>query len=164
MSDKAVTDPALVAELRELIDGARQRAAVAVNAELTLLYWRIGQRINRELLKEQRASYGDQVMAKLAKELSKLYGRGWSKRNLANMCQFAQCYPDMEIVQTLSAQLSWSHFVLLLSLKDSLQRDFYAELACLEAGAYASCKNACSRCCSSAAPFRRSPRRPSVTI
>ncbi|WP_422677713.1 DUF1016 N-terminal domain-containing protein [Billgrantia campisalis] len=105
MSDKAVTDPALVTELSELIDGARQRAAVSVNAELTLLYWRIGHRINRELLKEQRASYGEQVMAKLAKELTKLYGRGWSKRNLANMCQFAQCYPKLEIVQALSAKL-----------------------------------------------------------
>lgn len=57
---------------------------------------------------------------------------GWSKRNLANMCLFAQIYPDHTIVQTLSAQLSWSHFVLLLTQGDELKRSFYAELARLE--------------------------------
>lgn len=132
MNKPSTSDPILLSELRHLIDSARQRAAAAVNSELTMLYWQIGKRINAEILGNQRANYGEQVMARLAKELSQAYGRGWSKRNLANMCLFAQCYPDQQIVQTLSAQLSWSHFVLLIGLKDTLQRDFYAELACLE--------------------------------
>lgn len=132
MSQPTGQESALANDLRELIDSARQRAAAAVNSELTLLYWLVGKRINAEVLQDQRGSYGDQVMARLAKELSQTYGRGWSKRNLANMCLFAQCYPDQQIVQTLSAQLSWSHFVLLIGLKDTLQRDFYAELTCLE--------------------------------
>ncbi|AGA33516.1 protein of unknown function DUF1016 [Thioalkalivibrio nitratireducens DSM 14787] len=50
MSRTPATDPALVADLRQLIDAARQRAAVAVNAELTLFYWQVGNRINREVL------------------------------------------------------------------------------------------------------------------
>ncbi len=132
MSNPPATAPELVADLRHLIDAARQRAAVAVNAELTLLYWQVGNRINREVLGDERARYGEQVMATLADHLTHTYGRGWSKRNLANMCLFAQCYPGVEIVQTLSAQLSWSHFVLLIGLKDSLQRDFYSELCRLE--------------------------------
>lgn len=81
---------------------------------------------------DQRAGYGEQVIAQLAADLTCAYGRGWSKRNLANMCLFAQCYPDFQIVQTLSAQLSWSHFVLLLGQRDDLPRHFYAELACIE--------------------------------
>ena len=132
MSNLPATDPALVAELRQLIDAARQRAASAVNAELTLLYWQVGHRINKAVLGDERARYGEQVMATLAGELTRSYGRGWSKRNLANMSLFAQCYPDLQILQTLSAQLSWSHFVLLIGLKDSLQRDFYSELCRLE--------------------------------
>jgi hypothetical protein len=110
-----MTTPAmpLVADLTQLIDSARTRAAVAVNAEITLLYWQVGARINQDVLKGQRADYGKQIVAELAKELAARYGRGWSKRNLANMCLFAQCYPDHKIVQTLSAQLSWSHLVLL---------------------------------------------------
>ncbi|MDR5906778.1 PDDEXK nuclease domain-containing protein [Franzmannia qiaohouensis] len=70
MSDKAVTDPALVAELRELIDGARQRAAVAINAELTLLYWQLGSRIYREILCQQRADYGEERVSALRRQLS----------------------------------------------------------------------------------------------
>jgi len=132
MSNSPISNPMLLEELRRLIDSARQRAAVAVNAELTLLYWQVGKRINTEILQEQRAGYGESVMARLATELTRAYGRGWSKRNLANMCLFAQSYPDFEIVQTLSAQLSWSHFVLLIGQKDDLQREFYTELCRLE--------------------------------
>ncbi|NWO04995.1 MAG: DUF1016 domain-containing protein [Alteromonadaceae bacterium] len=132
MSNSPAPSPTLLGELRQLIDSARQRAAVAVNSELTLLYWQVGKRINTDILQEQRAGYGEHVMSRLASELTQAYGRGWSKRNLANMCLFAQAYPDFSIVQTLSAQLSWSHFVLLISQKDSLQREFYTELCCLE--------------------------------
>lgn len=119
----------LVADLTQLIDAARTRTAVAVNAEITLLYWQVGERINKDVLKGQRADYGKQVMAELAIELAARYGRGWSNRNLANMCLFAKYYPDNSIVQTLSAQLSWSHFVLLLTQSDELKHSFYAELA-----------------------------------
>jgi len=132
MNDSPALTPMLLDDLRQLIDTARKRAAVAVNTELTLLYWQVGKRVNTDILREQRAEYGDSVMARLASELSRIYGRGWSKRNLANMCLFAQSYPDFKIVQTLSAQLSWSHFVLLIGQKDSLQREFYTELCRLE--------------------------------
>ena len=71
------TAAGLVAELRKLIDGARQRAAAAVNAELSLLYWQVGLRIHREVLGSERAGYGEQIVATLGLQLTSAYGRGW---------------------------------------------------------------------------------------
>ena len=76
MSTLPTTNTVLVAELRLLIEGARQRAAVAVNAELTLLYWRIGDRIHREILGSQRADYGEEIVTTLSRELTADFGRG----------------------------------------------------------------------------------------
>lgn len=122
----------LVTELRQLIDSARRRAAVAVNAELTLLYWQVGERIHREILGGQRAGYGDEVVAALARQLSAEYGRGWSARQLRLCIRFAQTYPEVQIVHTLCAKLSWSHLRLLAALDDAIQRDFYTGLCQLE--------------------------------
>ena len=122
----------LLTELRQLIDSARRRVAVAVNAELTLLYWHVGERIHREILGGQRAGYGDEVVAALARQLSAEYGRGWSARQLRLCIRFAQTYPEVQIVHTLCAKLSWSHLRLLAALDDAIQRDFYTGLCQLE--------------------------------
>jgi predicted nuclease of restriction endonuclease-like (RecB) superfamily len=122
----------LAADIKQLIQSAKQRAAVAVNAEVTLLYWQVGKRITDEVLKGERAEYGKQVIDGLSKQLSAEFGRGWSKRNLANMVKFAECFPDADIVQTLSAQLSWSHFTQLMSFADPLKRDFYLQMAIID--------------------------------
>ncbi|MCB9759462.1 MAG: hypothetical protein H6739_06450 [Alphaproteobacteria bacterium] len=66
----------LLGDLRQLIDGSRHRAAVAVNSELVLLYWQIGTRIHSDILNEERAEYGKQVIASLADALTAEYGRG----------------------------------------------------------------------------------------
>ena len=124
--------PDLLTELRQLIDSARRRAAVAVNAELTLLYWQVGERIHREILGGQRAGYGDEVVAALARHLCAEYGRGWSARQLRLCIRFAQTYPEVQIVHTLCAKLSWSHLRLLAALDDAIQRDFYTGLCQLE--------------------------------
>ena len=65
----------LLADVRQLIDSARQRVASTVNAELTQLYWQIGSRVNAELLKGQRAEYGKQVVVELAQQLTTEFGR-----------------------------------------------------------------------------------------
>ena len=65
----------LLADVRQLIDSARQRVASTVNAELTQLYWQKGSRVNAELLKGQRAQYGKQVVAELAQQLTAEFGR-----------------------------------------------------------------------------------------
>ena len=76
------------------------------------------------MLKGERAEYGKQVIASLAKDLSITFGKGWSKRNLAQMVKFSDAFPDFQIVQTLSAQLSWSHFNSLITITASIKRDF----------------------------------------
>jgi hypothetical protein len=74
----------------------------------------------------QRAGYGKEVLPTLAEQLVRDYGNSFMEKNLRRMVQFAVVFPDESIVVTLSRQLSWSHFVRLLPLKDSLQRDYYA--------------------------------------
>ena len=120
---------ALLGDIQALIEASRQRAASAVNAELTLLFWRIGHRIHTEVLAGQRAGYGEEILPTLATQLSLDYGRGFGEKNLRRMVKFAVTFPDEPIVATLSRQLSWSHFVLLLALKEPMQRDYYAQMA-----------------------------------
>ncbi len=123
---------ALLGDIRSLIDAARQRVAVAVNAEMVSLYWHIGRRIRRDILGQERAEYGKRIVYSLSRQLTEEYGQGFSQRNLFNMIRFAEVFSEARIVQTLSAQLSWSHFLAIISLQDSLQRDFYAEMCRLE--------------------------------
>lgn len=123
----------LHAELRGLIASSRQRLAGAVNAELTRLYWTVGQRIASDVLGGERAAYGTQVIASLGEQLSTEFGRGFEAKNLRRMVQFAEAFPEAEIVATLSRQLSWSHVLCLLPLKTSEARSFYAR-QCAEQG------------------------------
>ena len=122
---------ALVSDLRRLIADARRQAR-AVNVGLTLLYWRMGDRIRREVLGSERAKYGEQIVATLSHELVAEFGRGFERTNLTRMVKFAEAFPDAEIVATLSHHLSWSHFRELLPLDRPLQREFYAEMCRLE--------------------------------
>jgi hypothetical protein len=62
-------------EIKQLIEDSRQKVAVTVNAEITLLYWNIGNRINKEILKEQRAEYGKQVLSSLSSQLVTEFGK-----------------------------------------------------------------------------------------
>lgn len=116
----------LHAELRALIAASRQRLAGAVNAELTRLYWTVGQRLDTELLGGERASYGAQLLEQLGQQLSQEFGRGFEARNLRRMLRFAQAFPAAGIVSTLSTQLSWSHLVAIVPLKTPEARQFYA--------------------------------------
>jgi predicted nuclease of restriction endonuclease-like (RecB) superfamily len=116
-------------ELRALIASSRQRLAGAVNAELTRLYWSVGQRLRTEVLGEGRASYGAQLLDQLGQQLTQEFGRGFESRNLRRMVKFAESFPDAAIVSTLSTQLSWSHMVAIVALKTPQARQFYASQA-----------------------------------
>ena len=124
--------PTLLTEVRELILSARQTVARGVNAALVMLYWKIGERIRRDILQEKRASYGEEILPTLSAKLIPEFGQGFSGRNLARMIALAEAFPDAKIVATLSRELGWSHFVELIPLKKPLQRDFYAEMCRLE--------------------------------
>jgi len=122
----------LLADLRGLIEQSRQAAAAAVNAGLTLMYWRIGARIRHEVLGGERARYGAEIVVTLSRQLVADYGRGFEEKNLRRMVQFAEAFADEDKVVTLSRHLSWSHFLALLPLKDPLAREFYAQMCSLD--------------------------------
>lgn len=137
MSDKLVkkntqAPPQLLAEIKALIDEGRTQIAQTVNSTLTMLYWQIGRKINDEVLKGGRAEYGKQIVATLSGQLQQEYGKGFAEKNLRRMMQFAAVFDDLKIVATLLRQLSWSHFTLLIPLKESLQREFYAQMCRIE--------------------------------
>jgi len=115
-----------------MIVTARRHVTRQLNATLVSLYWSIGHRVRRDILKQKRAGYGERIVATLSQRLTIEFGRGFSRRNLFNMIRFAEVFPDRTIVQALSAQLGWSHFTLLVPLEDRLKRDFYAELCRVE--------------------------------
>jgi predicted nuclease of restriction endonuclease-like (RecB) superfamily len=122
----------LLADLRQLIEQARQAAVASVNAGMTLMYWRIGQRIRTEVLGGRRAGYGEEIVATLSRQLASEYGRGFEEKNLRRMVQFAEVFSSEQIVVPLMRHLSWTHFLALLPLKDPLARDFYAQMCQLE--------------------------------
>jgi predicted nuclease of restriction endonuclease-like (RecB) superfamily len=128
----AAPQAVLLNELRQLIEQARQSAAVAVNASLTMMYWHIGRRIHNEILGSERAAYGQKILSALSLTLAAEYGRGFEEKNLRRMVQFAEAFPDEAIVVSLMRQLSWTHFLALIPLKDQLQRQFYIEMCLIE--------------------------------
>lgn len=111
---------ALLTELRGLIEAARLHVTQAANATLTMLYWHVGQRIHKEVLKEPRAEYGEESLSTLSAKLVWDYGQGFSARNLAWMVQFAEAVPDDAVVSPLATQLSWSRFIQILPLEQPL--------------------------------------------
>ncbi|MBE9256456.1 YhcG family protein [Dolichospermum sp. LEGE 00246] len=122
----------LFQEIRQLIDTAKQRAAIAINAEITLLYWQVGKRIHTEVLQGQRAEYGKQIIISLSQQLTQIYGKGWSEKQLRHCLHFAETFPDDQIVSTLRRELSWTHIKTLMYIDDPLKREFYIEIAQLE--------------------------------
>lgn len=123
----------LAAEIAGLIEAARARTVRAANEALTTLYWEIGARIRRDVLKEKRAAYGAAIVAALGRQLEERFGRGFGEKSLRRMVQFAEAFPDPAIVAALRRQLGWAHFRALIPLKDPLKRDFYAEMCRVEA-------------------------------
>lgn len=123
---------ALLADLRRLIEQSRAQVAQAANSALTMLHWHVGQRIRHEVLGDERAAYGEQIVATLSHELMRKYGRGFTRTALTRMVKFAEYFPDESMVASLSRQLGWSHFIELLPLKQPLEREFYAEMCHFE--------------------------------
>ena len=120
----------LMQDLRQIVDQARIHVAATANYELTMMYWHIGERINLEVLDNQRAEYGKQIVATVARQLQDEYGKkGFDEKSIRRMMQFANLFPDEQIVAPLARQLSWSHFQIVMPIKDNLQREFYMTMA-----------------------------------
>jgi predicted nuclease of restriction endonuclease-like (RecB) superfamily len=110
----------------------RQQTAQVVNAGLVHLYWRIGERIRREVLQGGRGGYGERIVSALGRQLSAEYGSGFSEKSLRHMVRFVEVFPDFEIVSALRRQLGWTHFKSIIYLDNPLQRDFYTEMCRIE--------------------------------
>ena len=99
----------LLEDLRQMIDQTRGFVASTVNAKLTLLYWQLGVRIRSEVLKCERAEYGRKIVATVSRQLALDYGKGFLEKSLHRMIQFAEIFPDEQIVVSLIRQSSWTH-------------------------------------------------------
>jgi predicted nuclease of restriction endonuclease-like (RecB) superfamily len=119
-------------DVKQLIEQSRQNVSVTVNAEITLLNWKVGKRINEEVLGYNRAEYGKQIVVSLARQLSDEYGKGWGEKQLRQCMQFALVFPDEKIVYTLCRELNWSHLRLIMFMDDPLKREFYIQMCKLE--------------------------------
>ena len=123
----------LLGDLRKMIEAARLRVATAANAEVTLLYWRIGRKIHTEV-------FSGRAQPPTANQFLPRCRNNWSSSTavdsriprLTRMAGFFVAFPEEAIVATLSQQLSWSHFRELLPLKQPLQREYYAEMCRIE--------------------------------
>ena len=128
----AATPKALLTDVRKLILGTREGVARIVNAGLVTLYWEIGTRIRKDILKEKRAEYGEQIVSALGTQLVAEFGEGFGARNLFRMIRFSEVFPDAKIVSALRTQLGWTHFRQIIPIEDPLKRDFYAEMCRIE--------------------------------
>ena len=107
----------LLHDARHIIDQAKERAFHSVNVAMLQRNWLLGQRITEEVLKgDVRAEYGAEIVKKLSVELTNLYGKGFNKNNLYAFVQFYKIFPTLSVKSEL---LTWSHYVLLLSIDDN---------------------------------------------
>ncbi len=119
-----------IQEIKQILAQARQKTYTAINAAMVEAYWKIGERI---VLEEQngkeRAAYGKQIVRTLSAQLSAEFGRGFSERNIRNFRQFYLTFPEIEIWQTLSAKLSWSHYQLIMGVSSKDAQQYYLKEA-----------------------------------
>ena len=120
----------IINDIVSIIERTKHQIVVHANSSLTLMFWQIGERIRKEILKNKRAEYGKKIVATLSRELVSRFGKNFEEKNLRRMIQFAERFPDFEKVVTLSRHLSWSHFLAIIPLKTEAERDFYSKLVC----------------------------------
>ena len=131
MDNELMVPQEMIAQIREIMYGARRNLAQQVNNQQLLAYWNIGRIIvEHEQDSNERATYGKQTIKQISRVLSKEFGKGFSRSNLQNMRAFYLAYPNC---QTLSGKLSWSHYCELLIISDSDRRSFY-EKECERSG------------------------------
>ncbi|REG88741.1 DUF1016 N-terminal domain-containing protein [Algoriphagus antarcticus] len=97
----------LIQDLANIIEQGKRQIVSHVNSTLTLVYWQIGYKINKHFLENQRAEYGKEVVPQVATQLANAYGNSFQEKNLRRMMQFADVFPDYQLVAPLSRQLSW---------------------------------------------------------
>ena len=100
-------DNVLFSDISVLIEQTRRAIYAQTSGSTVLLFWKIGKRINNDILENKRADYGKQIVSQLATQLKAKYGRSFEARNLRRMMQFSEQFLDFEIVSKAATQLSW---------------------------------------------------------
>ena len=119
-----------ISEIKEILAEARRKTYQAINSAMVEAYWKIGEKIViEEQNGQEKAEYGKAIIITIAKELTTEFGRGFSKRNVNYFRQFYLVFPEISIVQTLFAQLSWSHFQRVMKVSDAHARMYYLKEA-----------------------------------
>ncbi|MFZ2411775.1 MAG: DUF1016 N-terminal domain-containing protein, partial [Candidatus Methanoperedens sp.] len=124
----AVISERLFGDIRLLIESAKSHLAQTANTVLVTLYWNVGKRIKTEILGNERAQYGKEIVSALGRQLTVEYGAGFSEKSLWHMIRFAEIFPEEKIVSALRRELSWTHFKEIIYIDDPPKRDFYAEM------------------------------------
>lgn len=93
MSELTKNDGLLFDDIDCLIQESKKKVATIANSEITLLFWNIGSRINQDVLGNERAEYGKQIVATLSRQLVERYGKGYDEKKLRRMMQFAKAFP-----------------------------------------------------------------------
>lgn len=120
----------LYGDVCQIIDGARNRIATYLNTEVCMTNWYVGKRIKEDVLYNQRAQYGKQILMNLSARLAEKYGSGWSLYKLQHCVRAA--YTFSEEMYATRTQLTWTHLRTLMSVKDPLERQFYAQMCGIE--------------------------------
>ena len=118
--------------IEKLIEKRGRDVAVYLNAEISRLYWSIGNYIIAELQYETYSKYGQQIVKTLSQELTNKYGKGYTYSGLNRMIKVAEIYTEEEMFATLSQTLSWSHFIELIAIKNPAKRLFYQQMCMIE--------------------------------
>jgi predicted nuclease of restriction endonuclease-like (RecB) superfamily len=124
--NEVIDETTLFERVAAIIENRKYRTYAHANTETTLMFWEVGQYINSTVLGNQRAAYGKQILPTLSAELVAKYGKNFSERNIYRMSLFAERFPDIEILPTLSAKLSWSHILEMLPLESTEAQLYYA--------------------------------------
>ena len=129
MSDKNITvsqsKDNFYTQIKTILQSARDRAYTQVNFIMVEAYWTIGQQIVEEEQRgEDRAKYGSYLIKDISKRLTEDFGKGFSQQSIRNMRQFYSSFP---IRSTLWSELSWSHYKLIIRLKDERAREWYMQ-------------------------------------
>lgn len=115
-----------------IIDEARRHVATYVNVEAVMLKWHVGKRIKEDVLFNQRAEYGKEILKTLSEKLTEKYGAGWGLKSLQHCLRAAYTFSEDEIAYALRIQLSWTHLRSLMFMEDTLERQFYMEMCRIE--------------------------------
>lgn len=132
MKDLQQNNKELFSDVCSIIDGARQRIANTINSEVCYTNWHIGKRIKEEVLFNERAEYGKQVLVNLARKLTEKYGKGWGYEKLKHCVRNAYLFSEEDIRYAVRTQLTWTHLRSLSSIEDKLKRSFYMEMTRIE--------------------------------